>query len=101
MNLAPFERLLKEAIGLDAASASLGSSAVRNRSSVSRTMAPVSRTSSWWIFCGRMPAAILVTQEMPSAFMPMWLATMASSAVDIPTTSAPMALRYRISAGVS
>ena len=40
-----------------------------------------------------MPAAMLVTHEMPSTFMPMWLAAMASSTVDIPTTSAPMARR--------
>ena len=33
-----------------------GSSAFRNRTSVSRTMPPVSSTSSWLIFCGRMPA---------------------------------------------
>ena len=48
----------------------LGSSARRNFTSVPRTILPVSSTSAWLIFCGRMPAAMLVTQEMPSARMP-------------------------------
>ena len=47
------------------------------------------------------PAAMLVTQEMPSTFMPMWLAAITSGTVDMPTTSAPMVRRKRISAGVS
>ena len=39
------------------------------------------------------PAAMLVTQEMASTFKPMWLATITSGTVDMPTTSAPMVRR--------
>ena len=39
-----------------------------------------------------MPAARLVTSEMPKTSMPAWRAAMASSAVDMPTRSAPMHL---------
>src|SRR5215471_7357273 len=49
-----------------------GRSAFRNRTRVSRTMMPVSRTSSWLILdSGMTPAAMFVTHEMASAFMPM------------------------------
>ena len=50
---------------------------------------------------GKTPAAGLVMQEMPSTSMPMWRATMASGAVDMPTASAPSVRKARISAGVS
>src|ERR1700683_4612547 len=78
-----------------------GSSAFKNFTSVPRTASPVSSTSAWSIFCGSTPAAMLVTHEIPRTRMPMWLATMASGAVDMPTRSAPMVRRYRIPAGVS
>ena len=44
---------------------------------------------------------MFVMHEMPSTSIPMWRATIASGTVDMPTASAPIARRYRISAGVS
>ena len=43
----------------------------RNFTSVSPTAAPVSRTSSWLSFRSPSPAAMLVTQETASTFIPM------------------------------
>jgi len=62
---------------------------------------PVSRTSAWLSGSPVMPAARLVTSEMPSTSMPASRAAIASSTVDIPTRSPPMARTIRISAGVS
>ena len=68
---------------------------------VSRTR-PVVSITSWCVsFCGRIPAAMFVMHEMPSTSILMWRAAIASGTVDIPTASAPIVLRYRISAGVS
>ena len=44
---------------------------------------------------------MLAMHEMPSTSIPMWRATIASGTVDIPTASAPIVRRNRISAGVS
>ena len=61
----------------------------------------VSITSAWSSGCGSTPAAMLVMHEIPSTSIPMWRAAIASGTVDIPTASAPIVLKYRISAGVS
>ena len=68
---------------------------------VALTRLAVSVTSAWLSFWGRTPAAMLVTQLMPTTFMPQWPATKASGTVDIPTVSAPRVRNIRISAGVS
>jgi len=48
-----------------------------------------------------MPAARLVTREIPRTSMPLWRAAIASRVVDIPTRSPPRILAIRTSAGVS
>ncbi|CAM5485577.1 hypothetical protein SGLAM104S_00052 [Streptomyces glaucescens] len=48
-----------------------------------------------------MPAARLVTREMPRISAPASRAAIASRTVDMPTRSAPMTRAMRISAGVS
>src|SRR5699024_426821 len=50
---------------------------------------PASSTSSWLSASPLMPAARLVTSEMPSRSIPARRAAIASSAVDMPTRSAP------------
>ena len=67
----------------------------------SRTRAVVASTSSCTSGSGSTPAAMLVMHEMPATSMPMCRATIASGTVDIPTASAPMTRKARISAGVS
>ena len=66
------------------------------RSAASR---PASRTSSWSSGVVEMPAAGLVTSEMPSTSRPLWRAAIASRAVDIPTRSPPRMPAIRTSAG--
>ena len=51
---------------------------------------PASTTSSWERGSPLMPAAALVTREMPKTSSPAWRAAMASRAVDMPTRSPPM-----------
>ena len=65
------------------------------------TRLAVAITSAWSSGCGSTPAAMLVMHEIPSTFRPMWRATIASGTVDMPTASAPIVRRNRISAGVS
>ena len=48
-----------------------------------------------------MPVAMLVMQLRPSTRMPRYTAVTVSGTVDMPTTSAPRALKARISAAVS
>lgn len=48
-----------------------------------------------------MPAAIFVTKESPSTSAPICRAAMPSSALDMPTRSAPIVRNIWISAGVS
>ena len=62
---------------------------------------PVASTSAWSSGWSDRPAAMLVTRERPRTSAPRWRAAMASSAVDMPTRSAPAAASIRISAGVS
>src|SRR5215475_835804 len=62
---------------------------------------PAASTSAWSSAASDRPAAGLVTSEIPSTSMPRWRAAMASSAVDMPTMSAPAPLSILISAGVS
>ena len=50
---------------------------------------------------GQMPAAGLVTSEMPSTSSPASRAAMVSSVVDMPTRSPPSTPAIRTSAGVS
>ena len=62
---------------------------------------PASRTSSWSSGCPLIPAARLVTSEIPRTSIPDSRAAMASRTVDMPTRSPPMARTIPISAGVS
>ena len=62
---------------------------------------PASSTSSWLSGSPVMPAARLVTSESPSTSAPASRAAMASSVVDMPTRSPPIARTISISAGVS
>jgi len=50
---------------------SLGTTARNNFTNVPLTLAPVSSTSSCTSFCGRIPAAALVTHEIAKTFIPM------------------------------
>ena len=64
-------------------------------------LSAASWTSLWLRGVGERPAALLETQLTPQTRSPQWLAAMASTAVDMPTASAPRAARARISAGLS
>lgn len=59
------------------------------------------RTSAWSSGSSVKPAAGFVTSEIASTSAPRWRAAIASSAVDMPTRSAPAVRSMRISAGVS
>src|SRR5690242_15502961 len=63
--------------------------------------APVAKTSSAVSGAPVMPAAMLVTQEMPRTRMLLWRAARTSGTVDMPTRSAPSERKAWISAGVS
>src|SRR4029077_8102522 len=52
--------------------------------------AAVSRTSSWFNGASVVPAAMLVTQEIPRTRIPLWRAAMTSGTVHMPTRSAPI-----------
>ena len=73
------------------------------RNSPSRPAAalPAAETSSWVSFSPVIPAAAFVTSERPNTSRPAARAAIASSAVDMPTRSAPSVRSMRISAGVS
>src|SRR6185312_13075731 len=75
----------------------------RTRNSPSRSAAarPAASTSAWSSGSPVIPAAALVTIDRPNTSRPAALAAIASSAVDIPTRSAPSPRSMRISAGVS
>ena len=79
----------------------LGAVAAWRRGGRFDTAWPASRTSAWLSGTGLMPAARLVTREMPKTSMPAWRPAIASKAVDMPTKSAPIRLAYCTSAGVS
>jgi hypothetical protein len=64
-----------------------------NAPKLARTRRATSITSSCTSGCGSTPAAAFVMHEMPSTYMPMCRATIASGAVDMPTASAPIVLR--------
>ena len=55
---------------------------------------PAARTSAWSSGSREMPAARLVTREMPSTSRPACRAAMASSAVDMPTRCPPRIARH-------
>ena len=65
------------------------------------TRCPAASTSRWSSGSPVIPAARLVTSEMPSTSAPASRAAIASSAVDMPTRSAPRIRSIAISAGVS
>ena len=65
------------------------------------TFAAVCCTSSWESGWSQIPAAILVMQEIPPTVSPICRAAIASTAVLIPTASAPQLRNIRISAGDS
>src|SRR5258707_4386475 len=52
--------------------------------------AAISSTSSWFSGASVVPAAMLVTQEIPRTRISLWRAAMTSGTVDMPTRSAPM-----------
>jgi len=78
-----------------------GSTACSSASNCPLTRSAVWSTSAWESVWSRIPAAMLVTQEIASTLIPMCRAAITSPTVDIPTRSAPIVRKYRISAGVS
>src|ERR1022692_2291978 len=52
------------------------------------TRSPVSMTSAWESGWSRIPAAMLVTQEIARTFICMWRAAITSATVDKPTRAA-------------
>src|SRR5699024_7507005 len=72
-----------------------------SRRSTGAASLPAWMTSAWSSGVGLIPAAALVTSEIANTSIPASRAAIVSSAVDIPTRSAPSTLAIRTSAGVS